>query len=268
MFVPLDFYSSAHVPRRGHAQGKSKMNSTEYTNNRSYNALPWVANALVGNPGSVGPMAGVLVRMLDEIDYGLLLVTVTGALRFANQLALRALGGGSGLRLAGGTVFAPRDAEQTALRTALGDAGRGLRRLLTLDTAGAGASVAVLPLPAPDCEFDADGTAEALVMLVLGKQSANQTLTLDFFARIHKLTSAETAVLRALCGGQRPKEVALDVGVAISTIRTQIGSIRTKTQTASIRDLMNKVAALPPITVCACNAPTKPVLPHGEHHRW
>ena len=224
------------------------MNSTDYANNHTHQAAPWVAHALTGSPGGIGPMAGVLVRMLDEIDYGLLLVTVTGALRFANQLALRALGGGSGLRLAGGTVFAPRDAEQTALRTALGDAGRGLRRLLTLDTAGAGASVAVLPLPVPDSKFDADGTAEALVMLVLGKQTANQTLTLDFFARSHKLTTAETGVLRALCAGQQPKQVALDAGVAISTIRTQIGSIRTKTQTASIRDLMNKVAALPPIT--------------------
>ena len=155
------------------------MNSTEHVTRHPHNAVPWVADAPAGTPNSLGLMAGVLVRMLDEIDYGLLLVTVTGSLRFANQLALQALRGGGGLRLAGGTVFAPCGSEQAALRTALSDAGRGLRRLLNLDAVGAGMSVAVLPLPAQDSDLDADGAGESLAMLVLGKQSADQTLTLD-----------------------------------------------------------------------------------------
>lgn len=218
------------------------MNVAHFENNHA------ASTPLSGTAFTAGPMAGVLVRMLDEIDYGLLLVTASGALRFANQLALRALGGGGALRLAGGAVFAARDTDQTLLRTALCDAARGLRRLLMLNPAGMTTSVAVLPLPAQDSGFDAEAAAEPLVMLVLGKQGANQTLTLDFFARTHKLTSAETAVLRALCAGQSPKQVAASLGVAISTIRTQIGSIRLKTQTASLRDLADKVAALPPIT--------------------
>lgn len=206
------------------------------------------AAALPGCAHINGPVAGVLARMLDEVDYGLLLVTASGALRFANQLALHALGVGGALRLAGGAVFATRDTDQTLLRTALGDAARGLRRLLTLNPAGTNTSVAVLPLPATDVGVDTDVAAEPLVMLVLGKQSSSQTLTLDFFARTYKLTSAETAVLRALCAGQSPKQAAASLGVAISTIRTQIGSIRLKTQTASLRALADKVAALPPIT--------------------
>jgi DNA-binding CsgD family transcriptional regulator len=218
------------------------MNSARLENSHA------TATPLISTPLTAGPMAGVLVRMLDEIDYGLLLVTASGALRFANQLALRALGGGGALRLAGGAVFAARDADQTLLRIALCDAGRGLRRLLTLNPAGANTSVAVLPLPAQDSGFDPEAAAEPMVMLVLGKQSANQTLTLDFFARTHKLTSAETAVLHALCAGQSPKQAAVSLCVAISTVRTQIGSIRLKTQTASLRELADKVAALPPIT--------------------
>ena len=186
--------------------------------------------------------------MLLPADTELKLDLASGGLRFANQLALHALGAGGALRLADGAVFAYRDADQTLLRTALCDAARGLRRLLTLNPAGTNTSVAVLPLPAPDSGFDADAAAEPLVMLVLGKQSMNQTLTLDFFARTHKLTSAETVVLRALCAGQSPKQAAASLCVAISTVRTQIGSIRLKTQTASLRDLADRVAALPPIT--------------------
>ena len=87
-----------------------------------------------------------------------------------------------------------------------------------------------------------------LVLLVLGRRQSCEALTVDFFARTQGLTSAEAKVLQALCDGLRPKEAARRLGVAVSTIRTQISSIRTKTQTTSIRDLVSRVTALPPIT--------------------
>jgi hypothetical protein len=41
--------------------------------------------------------------------------------------------------------------------------------------------------------------------------------------------------------------VASAHGVALSTVRSQIGSIRLKTGAASIRDLLAQVARLPPL---------------------
>jgi len=67
------------------------------------------------------------------------------------------------------------------------------------------------------------------------------------FARLHGLTGGEGRVLAALCGGARPAEVAREHGVALSTVRSQIGSIRLKTGAASIRDLLAQVARLPPL---------------------
>jgi DNA-binding CsgD family transcriptional regulator len=87
-----------------------------------------------------------------------------------------------------------------------------------------------------------------MVLLVFGKRSAAETLTVDFYARSHGLTSAEMNVLKHICSGMKPKEIARDNGVAISTVRSHICSIRVKTQTDSIRDLINRVAVLPPIT--------------------
>lgn len=199
------------------------------------------------DPVGGSALTSVLLRMLDEVDYGLLLVTATGSLRYGNQLGLGSLAGSTALRLNGGFVSAGRAADQTALRTAIADAARGLRRLLCLQSEHAGTSIAVLPIAGDD---DAAGArpGEPLVMLVLGKQPASRSLTLDFFARLHRLTGAESNVLQGLCGGLRPKEIAEQVGVEISTVRTQIGSVRTKTQTTSIRELINKVAALPPVT--------------------
>jgi DNA-binding CsgD family transcriptional regulator len=202
-----------------------------------------LAAAPLASNDDAGALAGLFARMLDEIDYGMALISASGELRYANQLARRALSGAVGLVLEAGVVHATDAAQQPLLRQAIVEAGRGLRRMLTLAGNDRRAAVALVPLAAGDGD---DG--DALVMLVFGKQPASETLTLDFFARSHRLTAAESAVLHGLCAGERPKEIAQKVGVAISTVRTQIGSIRIKTQTGSIRDLVNRVATLPPIT--------------------
>ena len=67
------------------------------------------------------------------------------------------------------------------------------------------------------------------------------------FAREHQLTAAEQQVLQSLCAGLQPQEIAQRHGVAISTVRTQIASVRAKTATESIRDLVAMVAQLPPM---------------------
>jgi DNA-binding CsgD family transcriptional regulator len=201
------------------------------------------------------PITRWLARMLDEMDHGMLLVTPSGALRHANQPARQELALGSSLVWAGGAVHTARREQQGLLMQALADTGRGRRCLLGLGEAGQSLSVAVVPLGQDGPESGPDG--EALVLLVLGKRQSCETLTVDFFARTQGLTAAEARVLQALCDGLRPKEVARRCEVAVSTVRTQISSIRTKTQTASIRDLVSRVTALPPITPAM-----KTALPH------
>ena len=180
------------------------------------------------------PMARWLARMLDEMDHGMLLITPNGALRHAN-----------------GHVHAPHNDQHGVFNEVLADAGRGRRRLVTLGDKGSPLSVAAVPMGSDIDE------AETLILLVLGRRQSCETLTVDFFARTQGLTGAEAKVLQALCDGLRPKEAARRFGVAVSTIRTQISSIRTKTQTTSIRDLVSRVTALPPITPAM-----KVLLPH------
>jgi len=197
------------------------------------------------------PMARWLARMLDEMDHGMLLITPNGALRHANQLARHELAQGGSLRLSNGHVHAPHNDQHGVFNEVLADAGRGRRRLVTLGDKGSPLSVAAVPMGS-----DVD-EAETLILLVLGRRQSCETLTVDFFARTQGLTGAEAKVLQALCDGLRPKEAARRFGVAVSTIRTQISSIRTKTQTTSIRDLVSRVTALPPITPAM-----KVLLPH------
>jgi DNA-binding CsgD family transcriptional regulator len=189
--------------------------------------------------GTPGMDVSVLMRVLDEIDYGVMLVDANGAIRYANQLALREMLGNGPLRLASGQVHAVTSADQHALAAAIADALRGRRRLFTADCVNGALPVAVVPMHGGD---------DPLALLVLGRRSAADSLTVDFYARSNGLTSAESTVLKRICVGLKPKEVAREQGVAISTVRSHICSIRTKTQTGSIRELLNRVAVLPPIT--------------------
>jgi DNA-binding CsgD family transcriptional regulator len=189
--------------------------------------------------------AALLMRVLDEIDYGMLVVSANGALRYSNQLAKQELHSSGPLSLSQGQVRAHQPSDQCQLQLALADAVRGRRRLITLGHNGAAISVAVLPMPGGD---EDDDNGEALALLTLGKRQPCETLTVDFFARSQGLTGAEGRVLQALCNGAKPKEIATQCDVAISTVRSHICSIRVKTQTANIRELVDRVAKLPPIT--------------------
>lgn len=178
-----------------------------------------------------------LSAALDEIDYGIVLIGDDGRVQHANQVALAELDAQHPLLLCFGELRARRGADAQALLAALHDAQhRGLRRLLTLGEGTQQVSASVVPLASPG------GT-----LVILGKRRVSAELAVQGFARLHGLTGGEARVLAALCGGARPAEVAREHGVALSTVRSQIGSIRLKTGAASIRDLLAQVARLPPL---------------------
>jgi DNA-binding CsgD family transcriptional regulator len=183
-----------------------------------------------------------LDAVLDELDYGLLLLGGDARVLRANHAARTELAGEHPLCMADGRIGARDPAAAPLLADAIaGAARRGLRRLLVLDDEAGRVNVSVVPLPAP-----ADERRRA-VLLVLGKRRVCETLSVQWFARSHGLTLAETQVLEALCGGDGPAQIASRHGVALSTVRTQIGSVRAKTGAASIRALVGQVAVLPPL---------------------
>jgi DNA-binding CsgD family transcriptional regulator len=206
-----------------------------------------------------GLSAAALTAALDEIDYGLLVVDLpTGRLRHANRQALDECRRHGTLDLSDGFVAVPDVTGHRSFLGALSQALQGRRSLLSLrshlelaqgDTAAGDTSepdaasnyvtVAVVPMPR-----DAD---QAQALLVFGKRPGADALSVGFFARLHGLTPTEDTVLLSLCRGMKPAAIADQHGVAISTVRTHVNSIRLKTGTSSIRDLVHKVATLPPM---------------------
>lgn len=187
------------------------------------------------------PGAEFAWRALEEIDYGLMLVSPTGALQHANHLARHELARARFLRIEHALVVGRSPAQTEEIGQAVRAAARGRRQMLTLRHEGETLHVACVPLAQP-----IEGGVGS-VLLMLARQSGTQNLNVTFFSRSHGLTPTEQAVLKALCDGLDVHEIALSHGVSEYTIRTQVRSLRDKTGINSMRLLVQKVAALPPL---------------------
>lgn len=180
--------------------------------------------------------------MLDEIDYGVLLLDADAQVLHMNHAARGELDALHPLQLLGRQLRAREAADMLRLQDALQAAARqGLRRLLLLGGETHRVAVAVVPLGLP-----ARG-GSVPTQLSMGKRQMCGGLGVHWFARDHGLTLAETRVLEGLSEGLQPCVIAARYGVGISTIRSQIGSIRQKTRCDSIGALVRQVAVLPPL---------------------
>ncbi len=200
-----------------------------------------------------------LTRMLDEVDYGMLLVSTEAKVLYMNHAARFELDAQHPLQLVASSLRAQRPQDVAPLYAALAAAQQGLRRLVHLGAGAQSVTVSVVPQASNSSRYGlADGSAgagpgrntpatEAPTLLVLGKRQVCAPLTVQAYATSVALTPTETRVLQLLCDGLLPAGVAKQQNVAVSTVRTQIGAIRFKTGTNSIRDLVRRVALLPPL---------------------
>ena len=209
-----------------------------------------------------------LLRMaLNQMDYGLVVVdTDTAMVQFANALGQASLMDGTesptltphgcGLRLLHGRVLTQRPSDNDTLRRTLDRAKSGLRGFLCLGDSAQSSAVAVLPLIGQRFAGENESGGGLLgsavppsyALLVFSKQQLCDDSTMALFARERGLTSAEGQVLVQVCKGLRPAQIAHNHGVRISTVRTQLRSIRMKTCCETIRDLVQKMSVLPPMT--------------------
>lgn len=178
--------------------------------------------------------------VLEELDYGVLVLDASGRVLHCNLAARRGLDDEHPLHIAGKQLRAADPKDSAQLHDALRGAQRdGRRCLLRLGSGLAKANVVVVPLNRD--------VAQAAVLLVLERRQLCGELAAQWFALRYGLTPTETEVLKALSAGARPNDVADHQGVAISTVRTQIQSIRIKAGAASIGELLRQLAMLPPL---------------------
>jgi DNA-binding CsgD family transcriptional regulator len=137
-------------------------------------------------------------------------------------------------------AFAPEGARSMA--DAFARAADGKRSLIELPAVDApGLILAVLPL-----KPEAPGGAMRVAVL-FARASVCESLMLCFFARNHGLTPTEEHVLGILCQGFSAPQIARQLDVAVSTVRSHVRSLCAKTGCSGVRELVNRVAVLPPV---------------------
>lgn len=181
-----------------------------------------------------------LVSLMDEWAHGVLVTSLGGRLLHANAAARQELGRRRVLQLQGRELRAVQSENAQKLQDALLKVAEGKRGLVTLQGQGAPLTVAVLPLRE---RFGQPAKAA----LVFARATVCDSLMLCFFARSHGLTPMEEQVLGILCQGDSAPEVARQLGVAVSTVRSHVRSLCAKTGASGVRELVSRVAVLPPV---------------------
>ncbi len=191
--------------------------------------------------GSNGAGSG-LALVMDELAYGVLVTSLDNQVLHANQAARHELARRRVLGVRDKLLYGCSPEDGKALQEAVTKVGQGKRSMLTLSTAdGFSLTMAVLPLKVDE----ANGMVRAAFMF--SRASVCESLMLCFFARSHSLTATEEHVLGILCQGYSAPQVAAKLNVAVSTVRSHVRSLCAKTRSSGVRELVNRVAVLPPV---------------------
>ena len=182
-----------------------------------------------------------LALIMDELAHGVLVASATGQLLHANQAARHELARRQVLSVDEGLLHTADARQSRVLVQALEKAENGLRSLIALRSPGIRLSIAVVPLRGQPPR------TRAPIALFLSRASVCDALMLCFFARSHGLTPAEEQVLTILCQGYSAPEIASQLNVAVSTVRSHVRSLCTKTHSNGVRALVGQVALLPPL---------------------
>ena len=183
--------------------------------------------------------ADLLGLLVDELAHGVMIVNTQGWILHANRAALGALQRGVGLTTTHGGLKLKSVSDQNGLTRALVTAASGKRSLIRFEGKGGSTNLAVVPL-----NRQSAGPCDRIALLLSREESCEPPLFASF-AQSHRLTRTEGQVLRLLCRCLSAPDIALQMKVAVSTIRSHVRSLCVKTSTHGVRQLINLVTALP-----------------------
>ena len=200
-------------------------------------ALPLPAVNIISS--SIDAGADLLGLLVDELAHGVMIVNTQGWILHANRAALSALQRGVGLASTHGGLKLKSVPDPNRLTLALGQAATGKRSLSRFEGSGGSTNLALVPL-----NRQSAGPCARIALLLSRDESCEPSL-LASFAQSYRLTRTEEQVLQLLCRCLSAPEIAIELKVAVSTIRSHVRSLCLKTSTHGARQLINRVMALP-----------------------
>ena len=183
-----------------------------------------------------------LALILDELAHGVIVANAEGLLVHSNQAARHELAHRRVLATHHNMLLACTAEGGKILHEALVKVAQGKRSLIELPAVqGPGLSMVALPLKTHAVR------SEARAALLFARGLICDPLMLGFFGRSHRLTCTEEQVLGLLCQGFSAPQIAAQLKVAVSTVRSHVRSLCVKTGSSGVRELVGRVAVLPPL---------------------
>jgi DNA-binding NarL/FixJ family response regulator len=185
--------------------------------------------------------SALLARLIDELAHGVLVISAQGWILHANQAARRELAQAIMLKAHRGELQIVSKADGKLFKKAFDQAVDGLRGLIELSAGSAACSLALVPLG-----HQAGRRCERIAVF-LSRADVCESGVFGSFARSHGLTRTEEQVLVFLCHCLSTPQIARQMSVAVSTVRSHVRSLCLKTASSGVRALVNRVAILPPL---------------------
>lgn len=198
-------------------------------------------NTLYASPPESHDEADALTCALDELACGLIIIDAQARVLHANAAGRAIVARGDVVKIDCDTVHTSHHGDAQQFADALVKATQGKRSMIALGSM-ARTTVAVVPLR----QALTNGHTPRFV-LMFSRVGVCEALMLSFFARAHSLTGAEEKILGLLCSGLTAPEMAGQLHVGEATVRTHVRSICVKTQSNGIRDVVKRLAVLPPL---------------------
>ena len=192
-----------------------------------------------GTSGLSAPAANMLSGVLDELAYGIIIVDQKAQVFHTNIAAQALLALADCICIQNDILVTTDPADAQNLQHALAKAAVGKRSMVALNPL---ARVTVTVVPLKTAASEAPRFA-----LMFSRAGVCESLMLSFFSRAHKLTSSEEKILGLLCIGLTAPEMAQRLMVGEATVRTHVRNICTKTQSSGIREVVKRLAVLPPL---------------------
>jgi DNA-binding CsgD family transcriptional regulator len=211
------------------------------------------AMRLIQDRATVQDQWTVAKATLDMLDYGALVCDETGTLLVGNEAAASTLEQSDGLSLKDGRLFVRDRNVQTQLRAIL--LGKGVSGEIDNSQPMSGAILVPRPSALPYYqvilrkivrERSIFGFKSRDLWSVMISDPARASVpTMRAISVLYDLTPAESRIASLLVAGATPDEVATQTKVKITTIRSQLSSLYSKTRTRRQAELVRLFSTVP-----------------------
>ena len=189
-------------------------------------------------------------QALDAMELGVMAVGVAGRLFHANRRAEAFLRSGDTLKLKADVLTAVADADGRRLQFALTEAGATRRSqsvylVAPQSSSALGCSVTIMPLPYGSSLSQVLDRAELLVLV--SHRGRRRTLTIRQLEQLFSLTPAEARLAKAVTEGVSLDAYAQSNNVSITTVKSQLRSVFSKTGTHRQAELTQLLVCIPSV---------------------